>query len=119
MMDWTPPPPLACALTPIHAPTPIENATVDRTDRVLERWAAAEPGTSHEGPTPKQEIKAIRDAMKQKNQEFLAPYGGFGGAMERLGVLYEMPEANVTEGVSIDHYSTWRAVRFADRDERG
>ena len=22
MMDWTPPPPLACSLTPIHAPTP-------------------------------------------------------------------------------------------------
>ena len=22
MMDWTPPPPLACPLTPIHAPTP-------------------------------------------------------------------------------------------------
>ena len=28
-----------------------------------------------------------------------------------------MPQANVTEGVSIDDYSTWRAVRFADRDE--
>ena len=24
MMDWTPPPPLACSLTPIHAPTPRE-----------------------------------------------------------------------------------------------
>ena len=23
MMDWTPPPPLACSLTPIHAPTPV------------------------------------------------------------------------------------------------
>ena len=23
MMDWTPPPPLACSLTPIHAPTPL------------------------------------------------------------------------------------------------
>ena len=44
----------------------VENTTVDRADRVLERWAAADPGTSHEGPTPKQEIKAIRDAMKQK-----------------------------------------------------
>ena len=97
----------------------VENATVDRADRVLERWVAADPGTSHEGPTPKQEIKAIRDAMKQKDREFLAPYGGFGGAMERLGVLYKMPEAKLTEGVSIDDYSTWRAVRFADRDEGG
>ena len=39
--------------------------------------------------------------------------------MQRLGVLYKMPEANVTEGVSIDDYDTWRAVRFADQDEIG
>ena len=57
--------------------------------------------------------------MKQDDEQFLAPYGGFGGAMERLGVLYEMPEAEVTEGVSIDDYWTWRAVRFADQDEIG
>ena len=29
------------------------------------------------------------------------------------------PEAKLTEGVSIDDYSTWRAVRFADQDEIG
>ena len=57
--------------------------------------------------------------MKQKDREFLAPYGGFGGAMKRLAVLYKMPAAKLTEGVSIDDYSTWRAVRFADRDEGG
>ena len=84
---------------------------------MLEKWAAAEPGASHqEGPTPKQEINAIDEAMKQDDEQFLAPYGGFGGAMERLGVLYEMPEAEVTEGVSIDDCWTWRAVRFADQD---
>ena len=27
MMDWTPPPPLACSLTPIHAPTPRSTAS--------------------------------------------------------------------------------------------
>ena len=37
----------------------VENATVDRAARVLETWAAAEPGTTDEGLTPKQEIKAI------------------------------------------------------------
>ena len=31
--------------------------------------------------------------------------------------LQRLPEAKLTEGVSIDDYSTWRAVRFADRDE--
>ncbi len=95
----------------------VENAIVDRAARVLETWAAAEPGTSHEGLTPKQEINAIDEAMKQDDEEFLAPYGGFDGAMERLGVLYEMPEAKVTEGVSIDDYSIWRAVRLTERDE--
>ena len=46
--------------------------------------------------------------------------------MEALGepcdaraALQRLPEAKVTEGVSIDDYSTWRAVRFADRDEVG
>ena len=57
--------------------------------------------------------------MKQDDDEFLAPYGGFGGAMERLGMLYRMPDANVTEGVSIDQCWTWRAVRFADQNEVG
>ena len=39
--------------------------------------------------------------------------------MKRAYALYQLPEANLTEGVSIDDYSTWRAVRFADRDETG
>ena len=97
----------------------VENTTVDRTARVLEAWAAAEPGTPDEGLTAKQEIKAIRTAMKQKDREFLARYGGFGPAMKRVAALYKLPEAKVTEGVSIDDYSTWRATRFADPDEIG
>ena len=96
----------------------VKHAILDRTNRVLEKWAAAPSGTSYE-LTPKQEINAIDEAMNQDDEAFLAPYGGFGGAMKRLGVLYEMPEANVTEGVSIDDYDTWRAVRFADQDDIG
>ena len=57
--------------------------------------------------------------MKQKDREFLARYGGFGGAMQRAAALHNVPEAKLTEGVSIDDYSTWRAVRFADPDEIG
>ena len=141
-----------------------ENATLDRTARVLERWAAAKPGTSDEVPTAKLEIKAIEDAMTGKHREFLAQYGGFGGAikravalqrwvvermtvkqeikaiddamthgddnflalwggfggaMKRSAYLQKLPDEKLTEGVSIDDYSTWRAVRFADRDEVG
>ena len=97
----------------------VENPIVDRTARVLEKWAAAEPGTTDEGLTPKQEIKAIREAMKQDDHQFFDRYGGRGPAMKRAAALMKMPAAKLTEGVSIDDYSTWRAVRFADRDETG
>ena len=97
----------------------VENAILDRTDRVLETWAAADPGTSDEGLTPKQEINAIRAAMKRNDLVYLERYGGFGKAMKRAAALYKLPEANLTEGVKIDDYSTYRAVRFADRDEVG
>ena len=86
---------------------------------MLEAWAAAEPRTPDEGLTVKREIKAIDEAMTRKDREFLARYGGFGGAMKRSAALQSLPQAKVTEGVSIDDYSTWRAVRFADRDEVG
>ena len=92
----------------------VESAAADRTARVLEAWAAAEPGTPDQGLTVKQEIKAIRDAMKQKDREFLARYGGFGPAMKRAAALYKLPGAKVTEGVSIDDYSTYRATRFSE-----
>ena len=97
----------------------VENATVDRTARVLEAWAAAEPETPDEGLTVKQEIKAIDEAMVGEDEEFLARYGEFAKAGRRSVDLQRRPEAKVTEGVSIDDYSTWRAVRFADRDEIG
>ena len=97
----------------------VANATLDRAVRVLEAWAAAEPGTPDEGLTAKQEIKAIDDAMTHSDENFLARYGGFGGAMKRSAALQSLPQAKLTEGVSIDDYSTWRAVRFAERDEVG
>ena len=96
-----------------------ENAAVDRTARLLEAWAAADPGTPDEGLTVKQEIKAIDEAMTHNDDDFLARYGGFGGAMQRSAALQRLPEAKVTEGVSIDDYSTWRATRLAERDEGG
>ena len=97
----------------------VENATVDRTARLLEAWAATDPGTPDEGLTAKQEIKLIGEAMDHDDKEILGQYGGFNGALQRLAALQRLPEAKLTEGVSIDDYSTWRAVRFADRDEIG
>ena len=48
----------------------VENAILDRTDRVLETWAAADPGTPDEGLTVKQEIKEIHEAMTAETKNF-------------------------------------------------
>ena len=91
-----------------------ELAAVLRADLVLQLWAAAEPGKVIEGLTIKQEIRAISDAIDNRDMEFLAQYGGMGEAGKRYMALEQLPEANLTEGVSIDDYSTFRATWFAD-----
>ena len=85
-----------------------------RADRVLQLWAAAEPGKVDEGLTVKQEIRAISDAIDNRDMEFLAQYGGMGEAGKRYMALRQLPEANLAEGVSIDGYSTYRATRFSE-----
>ena len=88
----------------------VENATVDWTARVHEAWAAAEPGTPDEGLTVKQEIKAIDDAMTHSDENFLARYGGFGGAMQRSAAL-QRPPGSQGDGRSLD----WRLLDMAGR----
>ncbi len=51
-------------------------------------------------------------------------FTGFQNVPRKHGLIAPLflqtnPEAKLTEGVSIDDYSTWRAVRFADPDEIG
>ena len=96
-----------------------ENEHVDRTERVLRLWASTVPKETGEGRTVKQEIRAIGKAMTRGDEDFLAQYGGFAAAGRRLAELQRLPEARVTEGVSIDGYSTFRATRFADPEETG
>ena len=88
--------------------------TVLRADRVLQLWAAAEPGKVIEGLTVKQEIRAISDAIDNRDMEFLAQYGGMGEAGKRYMALQKLPEAELAEGVSLDDYSTYRATRFSE-----
>ena len=90
-----------------------ENRTVERAERVLRAWAAADPRKPSEGLTVKQEIKLMGEAMDHDDKEVLGQYGGFNGALQRLAALQRLPESKVTEGVSIDDYSTWFAERFA------
>ena len=71
------------------------------------------------GRSVKQELKAI-DEITRRDREFLAQYGGFAAAGRRYVELMRLPEAKLTEGVSINDYSTWRATRFEGREtERG
>ena len=87
--------------------------TVLRADRVLQLWAAAEPGKVVEGLTVKQEISAIREAIDKRRPGIFGQYGGMQGR-ERYMELLKLPEAELAEGVSIDDYSTYRATRFSE-----
>ena len=91
--------------------------SIERAERVLRRWAATAPGKPSQGLTVKQEIKEIDDAIHHHDDEFLAQYGGFMGALRRSVELQRLPEAKLPEGVSINDYSTWRATRFAGRED--
>ena len=90
-----------------------ENRTVERAERVLQAWAAAVPREPSKGRTLQQEIKRIDTALRTNDREVLAEYGGFNAAMKKGAELESLPEARVTEGISIDDYSTWFAERFA------
>ena len=85
-----------------------------RADRVLQLWAAAEPGKVIEGLTVKQEISAIREALLSDDLEFMSQYGGMNQGAERYKELLTLPEAELVKGVSIDGYSTYRATRFSE-----
>ena len=84
-----------------------------RADRVLQLWAAAEPGKVVEGLTVKQEIELLERALDRQDLEMFDQYGGMQEAINRYIALGKLPEAELTEGVSIDGYSTFRATRFS------
>ena len=89
-----------------------------RADRMLQLWAAAEPGKVIEGLTVKQEIEArLREALDSATTWNLSSqYGGMNQeAINRYKeLLGTLPEAELVKGVSIDGYSTYRATRFSE-----
>ena len=86
-----------------------------RADRMLQLWAAAEPGKVATGLTIKQEISAIRAALVSDDEEFMSQYGGMNQGAQRYQELMMLPEAAaLPKGVSIDDYSTYRATRFSE-----
>ena len=85
-----------------------------RADRVLQLWAAAEPGKVATGLTVKQEIELLERALDRQDLELFDQYGGMQEAINRYIALGKLPESELTEGVSIDDYSTYRATRFTE-----
>ena len=85
-----------------------------RADRVLQLWAAAEPGKVVEGLTVKQEIARLGRQLTSATRNFWASTEGCIQAGDRYMELLKLPEAELPEGVSIDDYSTFRATRFAE-----
>ena len=77
----------------------VENAILDRTERVLRLWAATAPGKPSEGRTLQQEIKRIDTALRTNNETVLAEYGGFNAAMKKGAELESLPEARWSQGV--------------------
>ena len=88
--------------------------TVLRADRVLQLWAAAEPGKVATELTVKQEIELLERALDRQDLELFDEYGGMQEAINRYIALGKLPEAELAEGVSIDDYSTFRATRFSE-----
>ena len=97
-----------------------EDELVERTERVLKVWAATAPQEYREeypeGRTLQQEIQRIDTALRTNDEKVLAEHGGFNAAMRKGADLESLPEARVTEGVSIDEFSTYRAIRFSAKN---
>ena len=93
-----------------------EHAPIERTERVLKVWSDTPPQEYRQGRTLQQEIQRIGMALSAGDQKVLAEYGGFNAALRRGAELERLPEAQVTEGVSIDEYSTFRATRFSAKN---
>ena len=85
-----------------------------RADRLLQLWAAAEPGKVATGLTVKQEIELLDRALDRQDLELFDEYGGMQEAINRYIALGKLPEAELAEGVSIDECSTFRATRFSE-----
>ena len=73
---------------------------------------ATEP-RKQSGLSVKEEIARINKALGDVDEDVLGEYGGFNEALQRSAKLQDLPEAQATDGVSINGFATWRASRFA------
>ena len=62
----------------------------------------------------KEEIERIREALGNDDRAVLAEYGGFKAALQRSAKPQDLPESWVTEGVSIDSYTTWCSMQLTE-----
>ena len=89
-----------------------DHEPAERAETVFRAWAATEP-RKQSGLSVKEEIARINKALGDVDEDVLGEYGGFNAALQRTAKLQDLPEAQVTDGVSINGFATWRASRFA------
>ena len=78
-----------------------ENRTVERAERILWAWAAADPGEPSEALTVKQEIKLTGEAMDHDDKEVLGQYGGIQWSSATIGGVAKSPRIE-SDGRGLD-----------------
>ena len=89
-----------------------EHETVERAERRLRGWAAGGPRKHGVRMTVKEEKMLIERAILHDERAVLDSYGGLNPAIQRTAQLDSMSDDEVSDGVSIDGYATFRATRF-------
>ncbi len=89
-----------------------EHETVERAERRLRSWAAGGPRKHGVRMTVKEEKMLIERAILHDERAVLDSYGGLNPAIQRTAQLDSMSDDEVSDGVSIDGYATFRATRF-------
>ncbi len=90
-----------------------EHENVDQAERRLRAWAAGVPRKHGARLTVKEERALIERAIIDDDRDVLDSYGGLNPAIQRTAQLASMTDEEMGDGISIDGYATFRAIRFA------
>ena len=86
---------------------------LQRAHRWLERWCQSADGPAS-GKTAelRRELERTERAVIEGDDDALAPYGGFRGAVERLAELRQAAQPRAAPIPSIDAFDIWRSTRI-------
>ena len=94
-----------------------EHENVERAERRLRAWAEGVPRKHGARLTVKEERALIERAIIDDDRDVLDSYGGLNPAIQRTARLASMTDEEMGDGISIDGYATFRAIRFASPED--